>query len=269
MASDSRDSTPVSFPATTWWQRLLSQRFDLLLINLLLLFLLVPILYAVGRATHPLVGQIGATLWFAAIVSSAVLAVSDNRKARFVAIGIAVPTILSQVFYFCMPAKGGAWTVFSEVTSLIFLGYTLGLLLQYLFRIREVTANAIWASICVYLLLGMLWATAYQLVVWFTGSAFTGPGVEGMANGADPVALVVVTNYFSFTTLTTLGYGDIVPAHTTVRMLAVVEAVTGQVYLAVLVARLVGIYAGRSRGEPPHSGGNQTSETPRADGSPF
>jgi hypothetical protein len=58
----------------------------------------------------------------------------------------------------------------------------------------------------------------------------------------DYVGRVLEMRYFSFTTLTTLGYGDIVPHSAGARTLAVLEAVTGQIYLTVLVARLVGLY---------------------------
>jgi len=247
MATTAGNRTRPQPPTHRWWHRLLTPRFDLLLGSLLLLFLMVPLLYAIGQVTHPLVGRIGVSLWLAGIVASAVLAVSDDRRARLVALGMAGPTIVAQVLHFSAPAIDTGWSILADVCTLVFLGYTIGLLLRYLFRIRQVSANAIWASICVYLLLGLLWGTAYQLVLCFDANALAGSAIEQAIRQSDLVAQTAITYYFSFVTLTTLGYGDVVPAATTTRMLAVVEAVTGQVYLAVLVARLVGVYAASIR----------------------
>jgi hypothetical protein len=102
----------------------------------------------------------------------------------------------------------------------------------------HVSSMRIQGAIAVYLLLGIAWAHAYHLV-----------------NVANPHAFVVQTGtptspsewvYYSFTTLTTLGYGDILPVTRISRMLCVAESLTGQLYLAVLIARLVAIHVSES-----------------------
>lgn len=102
----------------------------------------------------------------------------------------------------------------------------------------HVTITRIQGAIAVYLLLGIGWAHAYQIV-----------------NAVNPGAFVVQTGtpstvsewlYFSFVTLTTVGFGDIVPTARSARMLAVGEALTGQLYLAVLIARLVALQVSES-----------------------
>ncbi|RMG02051.1 MAG: two pore domain potassium channel family protein [Planctomycetota bacterium] len=226
-------------------RRRLSARFDILLMGLASLFLLVPAFYTIGMLVHPLVGQIGASAWFALIVSSAVLAVSDEDRSRWVGIGLAVPALVSHILHNFFTGWGIVPAVVSDLLSLLFLAYTNYLLLRVLFSIRRVTANVIWGSICAYLLIGVMWAMAYSLLLRFQPDALEGSGMRVLHE--DPVGLTVVTSYFSFVTLTTLGYGDILPRTITMRMLVVLEAVCGQVYLAVLVARLVGIYVAGGR----------------------
>jgi hypothetical protein len=84
-------------------------------------------------------------------------------------------------------------------------------------------------GICIYLLIGILWTVLYGLVRTWNPDAIV------LREGASLF-------YFSFTTLTTLGYGDITPAVKLAQDLAIMEAITGQVYLAIFIARLVGLH---------------------------
>jgi hypothetical protein len=102
---------------------------------------------------------------------------------------------------------------------------------QVLFA-REVDANRLVGAVCVYLLLGIIWAILYRWTWLFVPEAFSGiPDAD--QNVWDFV-------YYSFVTLTTLGYGDVLPLTDLARTLAYLEAVTGVFYLAILVATLVG-----------------------------
>ena len=97
---------------------------------------------------------------------------------------------------------------------------------------------------CIYLLLGVLWALVYSALELLAPESFTimvagGAGNEAMRFRADQAIFPL---YYSFITLTTLGYGDVVPSSPPARMLAALEAIMGQLYLAVLVARLVGLH---------------------------
>lgn len=98
-----------------------------------------------------------------------------------------------------------------------------------------VDANRVVGAICVYLLLGLIWSLLYLFVVQTTPGAFNGfDKVAWHANFGDVL-------YYSFVTLTTLGYGDITPVSPIARFLAYMEAVIGVFYMAILVASLVGI----------------------------
>jgi hypothetical protein len=94
-----------------------------------------------------------------------------------------------------------------------------------------ITAHRIEGAIAVYLLLGLAWAHTYELIEYLSPGAFTG-AITASSRFSSWM-------YFSFVTLVTLGYGDIAPVHPVARSLAVAEAITGQLYLAILIARLV------------------------------
>jgi hypothetical protein len=91
---------------------------------------------------------------------------------------------------------------------------------------EQVTGDTIAGAICVFLLIGIIWMLAYQGIHFFNPKAFS--NVTGKSSSpANTVDLV----YFSFATLTTLGYGDITPISKLARMIAVTEAMVGQIYL--------------------------------------
>jgi hypothetical protein len=103
--------------------------------------------------------------------------------------------------------------------------------LSQVLRKGPITAHRIQGAIAVYLLLGLAWAHTYELIEYLSPGAFNG-AITDSARFSSWV-------YFSFVTLATLGYGDISPLHPVARSLAVAEAITGQLYLAILIARLV------------------------------
>jgi hypothetical protein len=105
------------------------------------------------------------------------------------------------------------------------------ILLAQIFRSGRVTHVRIQGSIAVYLLFGIAWAHAYHVVNLLHPGSFSETG-GSMTSPADWI-------YFSFITLTTVGYGDITPVGTLARALAIGEALVGQLYLAIMVARLV------------------------------
>lgn len=101
---------------------------------------------------------------------------------------------------------------------------------------NSVSANRIIGAICVYLLLGVIWSLVYALLDFAIPGSFSGMPEQSGANW-NPGWV-----YYSFITLTTLGYGDILPLTFSARALSYMETITGQFYLAVLVAGLVSAY---------------------------
>ena len=105
--------------------------------------------------------------------------------------------------------------------------------LRFIIAARTVTTNVIFAGVTLYLLVGIVFGLVYTDLAWFDPAVFS---------PAQDVAVAGESNllYFSFMTLTTVGFGDIAPAADLSRALVVLEALTGQVVLVVLIARLIG-----------------------------
>jgi hypothetical protein len=220
---------------------LFRHRFKLLLVSLVGLILIVPVVLDLipgrARAVHGLV-VFGVST---AALLAGTLVVSGRRGARVFALGLLVPSFALET---ATALLGHAELAFCHhLLRLVFLGFVMMELLWLLFTAGAVTFDTISASLCVYLLLGVAWAHVYVLMETLAPeSLFTAvrPGA-GLAGADGEPALTLRMLYFSFTTLTGVGYGDLVPATTTARMFAITEALMGQAYLYVMVARLVGM----------------------------
>ena len=139
---------------------------------------------------------------------------------------------------------GLAWR--GAVLGALFLGFTAVVVLRQTLGGATVTADTIAGAICFYLLLGVIWALIYALIeLAHPGSFLDGGRPVGTATGGRR-SLVPELLYLSLVTLSTLGYGDILPVTPQARMLAAIEAIIGPLYLAVLIARLVSLAAPRS-----------------------
>ena len=120
-----------------------------------------------------------------------------------------------------------------EPTGLAAIVLMIAILLVKVFQRGPISGSRIQGAIAVYLLLGLCWANGYAILSRHHPGSFT-------AAVRQP-STVAAWTYFSFTTLTTVGYGDVVPSSPVARMMAMGEAVAGQLYLAVLLARLVAL----------------------------
>ena len=141
-----------------------------------------------------------------------------------------------------------ATRVFADVMGLNLLGLTTLVMLNSLIQTDQVSTDTIVGGICVYLLVGLCFAMAFIALAQIDPSAFASDGAPIAAE--DPSRRATKLLYFSFVTLTTLGYGDVTPTTDLAQMFAVAEALIGQLYLTIFVARLVALYVGRRRNEP-------------------
>jgi hypothetical protein len=200
-------------------------------------------------------GELIVSILFSLVLVSAVLAVAASKRVLVIAIVLAIPGIAGRwVNHFRPDLVPPA--VFL-VAGLLLIAFVIAHLLGFVLRAPVVTAEVLCASISAYLMLGLSWAMAYWLVDRLTpGGAFSfntnaGPrSIEGFSGF-----------YFSFITLSTVGYGDITPVSRIARWLAAMEAMIGQLYVAVLIARLVALY--RSDAGKFHVG----NSTPKSDDS--
>jgi len=191
---------------------------------------------SLGAGLHLQLKSILFAAVFTALLVSASRAAEASRRRAWCLYGVASTWFLLRLAQLWTDHSGLMAATY--VAALGFLGYVIVLLLRVLLEVRFVDTETIAASLCVYLLMGIFWAVAYALVEKVQPGSFNIPdgtpldfAGEGAANA----------NYFSFVTLTTLGYGDITPKSDVTRTMAITEAVIGQVFLVVLVARLVGM----------------------------
>ena len=136
----------------------------------------------------------------------------------------------------------------AELMSFLFLLSVFAIILKDIFRTSIVSTDTLVGSICGYLILSTIFASVYAFLVILHPDSFlinTGLGVDQATLG-EFSSHYGMTNYFSIITLTTVGFGDIVPQNTYARTVVSVEAITGQIYMTVIVARLVGLHISRS-----------------------
>ena len=200
------------------------RRYELLLGAILLSILVFPTLAREGLDAAWL-----AVVVFSVLLIAALNAAGGARKAQAVVFLTGIGAFVSAWMSVLVEMDGLPY-VRHALTAAFFGGVTVTVLRRVLAPGR-VTGERVTAAICVYLLLGLLWASAYSLLLTWA------PGAIRFPEGADGHAVT----YFSFVTLTTLGYGEITPVHPLARSLAFLQAATGVLYVAVLVARLVAL----------------------------
>jgi len=132
----------------------------------------------------------------------------------------------------------------ADYLAIFFLVLLVFLILSQALREGETTTHRIMGGVAAYLILGLTWYLAYHLVALGFPEAFS---VQGSPSSADRASLPSQLFYFSFVTLTSIGYGDIVAVHPVARMLVILEGVTGQLFPVILIARLVSLYVQSKR----------------------
>jgi ion channel len=201
-----------------------------LLVALALLFFFFPFVEEVKG------GDIIVTILFSLVLLCGVVAVADRKVVFFIALVLAVPAIVGRWISHFRPDLVSP-SIFLAL-GLLLIAFVVANLLRFVFRAPVVNVEVLCASISAYLMLGLLWTVAYWLVDQLSPGAFafnTNAGAQSI-RGFNAF-------YFSFITLSTVGYGDITPVSKVARMLAAMEAMTGLLYVAVLIARLVAIYS--------------------------
>jgi len=148
------------------------------------------------------------------------------------------------------------WVVLELLASVAFLGTVAVVITVDVWRRREVTSDTIVGGIAVYVIIGVAWSGLFQLTEFLIpGSFAVAHPASGYWGAWEPApGSYPRLTFFSFVTLTTLGYGDIAPVSIPATMLAAVEAMVGPIYLTVLIARLVGLHVAQSSRERPSEG---------------
>lgn len=156
-------------------------------------------------------------------------------KNRFQAILLSVFVVIALVFRaLSFMSQGQLVFVLRAVSNIVSLVTLVIVVTFQVFREGPITIHRIQGAVAEYLLLGLIWASAYELVEVLIPGAILSGGLPIPAHSLVPSMI-----YYSFVTLTTVGYGDLTPAHEITRSLAIMEALTGQLFPAILIARLV------------------------------
>lgn len=200
-------------------KRVAERRFTLLLLALGGLLVTAPLFGETPR------GQSELALLFSVVVIGFVLA---SERLRLTALALAA-------IWFAMTWTGVAPIIFADIILLALCIVTIESVLSHALAAQRVNAEVIAAAISAYVLMGIGWAVVFTILETFS------PGSLNLANhgSEDPWNTIL---YFSFATLTTLGYGDVAPMSLTARAWATIEAMGGTLYLAILIARLVSLY---------------------------
>jgi Ion channel len=186
---------------------------------------------------HPLIDnivhvQFMVEIFLSFLLLSCIFAVSFKKHHPIIAALLALPTFaLMWTSHFI---DIGGFEHVKNLFGMLFMLYMIILFLEHFFRQDEINREVIFGALVVYLLMGLMWGYGYTLLEHLQPGSFNHPaGLAELDLGA--------FDYFSFVTMTTLGYGDITPASEPAKAMVMTQAVSGQVYMAVLVARLVGI----------------------------
>jgi hypothetical protein len=207
--------------------QILEQRCFFLFLALLTLLVALPFL---SDTTH------GHAILFVVnviVLLTAVAAVGRSWLSFVIAVILILPALVFR--FLALESSLPGYLALSWGFTAIFYVFILTDLLHYVLRRDVMTADKLYGAVAAYILIAVLWANLHGVTQYFHPGAY--------AFGGTPKALdMAELIYFSFTTLATVGFGDITPALVHSRYLTVLEMVTGVMYVAILIARLTGVY---------------------------
>lgn len=193
--------------------------------------------------TYPYLEEKPAEAGLLSLLTSAVLligvyAVSHQWITFLLASVLAIPALVGDWWPALMNGST-APHVFLACEAVFFLCVT-AVIFHKTFTEPHVSVDTLFGTVCVYLLMGLAWAGAYTFIENVV------PGSFKLGGAPDPISSPLWSDllFFSFTALTTVGYGDMTPITSQARSLATMESTAGVLYLAVLVARLLGLHLG-------------------------
>ena len=171
------------------------------------------------------------------ILISGVYAVSQKKIYMLITAAFAIPLLASlwSAYFVKIPY----FQLTGQICGVLCMAFIVIIILSHIIRVKNVTADIIYGAIVVYLLMALMWGFMYSVVEDLHPGSFIIP--EGLVKDSR-----FLFTYFSFVTLSTLGYGDITPLTAPACSLSILEAIIGQIYLVVVVAWLVGMFVSQS-----------------------
>jgi hypothetical protein len=187
------------------------------------------------------------TILMTLVLILGVLAVGRSHRTLVLAVVLMLPAVATRWVSHFQPHL----LPLASIAGLVFIGFVEFQLLHFIFRARRVNSEVLCAGISGYLLLGVLWMSAYMLVSRLHPADPLHPELNPFSFNIGAASAHSLSEfeayYFSFITLSTVGYGDITPLSHGARTLAMTEAMTGTLYVAVLISRLVALYSSQSQ----------------------
>ena len=234
------------------FRRVFVQRCFWLFITLLALIVVAPFL---STARHgPLITNLINTF----IILSAVAAVGRSTTSFLVVLCLAAPCLVAR-WLSIETGDSGYYDLSLRLHAAVYF-CTIALLLRYVFDRAVMTADRLWGAAATYLMIGILWSFLYAMVDRAAPGSFA---VRGTVMELQFIDMI----YFSFSTLTTTGFGDIVPLTAAGRTATMCEGIIGQLFLAILIARLAGIYPPRRPETVPEYAPASIEDSARSPGS--
>ncbi len=208
-----------------------------LLISLIVLGAMYPVLDPMF-ANAIVFGRMGLAIWTLSFWAVLYMALHSMKCSKRILMVARLLMVLVVVISLAGVATLEKWVQMGfAVVSMAFLALTTFEILKDVLSGTTVDLNRIWGAVCVYIMIGLFWALAFVIIQLQVPNAILG------MTGPDHRSVVLADMlHFSFVTLTTLGYGDLFPRIHVARFLASAEAISGQLYLTILVARLVGLH---------------------------
>jgi hypothetical protein len=190
------------------------------------------------------------------VLFSALLAIGGRRSTLVLGSVLVIPALAGKWVNYFRPDLAPPEIFLGA--GVLFIGYVVLHLFTFILRAPRVNMEVLCTAVANYLMLGLLWAFGYTLVAGVNPDAF----VVTYGTTAGHVMKGVNSMYFSFATLCTIGYGDIVPVSNVARMLAILEAVAGMFYMTMLIARLVALYSSETQ---PDDAGKESAGSTKAE----
>ena len=202
---------------------IMKSRFIYIILSIFLVILISPYIRHIGKAGH-----IFTTLLAAMIPLTSFYALTADRNRAIIILFLAAPFVILDGMSMFFAHR---YLLIAAISfGIILYFYIVVLLVNNLLSYRVVTADLIYCAISTYFLIGVMWSGIYMVLEGIYPGSFS-----GISEAGDLL-------YFSFVTLTTVGFGDILPQTIISKRLVIFEAATGCIYLAVIIAMIVGRY---------------------------
>ena len=201
-----------------------------------LLISLVLILILTVSTPKGTLNRLVAAIFGTTVLIGGLYTLSDTRRHLRTGIDLMAPVVLWEWINWAFEFTPSHPLLVPSFYHIPFYAYLIWVVKAYVFRPGDITYDRLHGAICIYILIGKMWTEAYVTVANLIPGAFKFAGPEP----ATQLERTSEFTYYSFVTLTTLGYGDVTPIAPMARALSLLEAITGVMVMGILIARLMG-----------------------------